>query len=262
MKDLKKKNRKLSKILEILVRKNKDSDIANSYIKAENYMRLNQDASDIMTARVDIFAIEISTSFSEVIDSIARSGFSRIPVYEEELDNIKGVLYVKDLFSFINNTKANWNHVIRDAFFIPETKNIGDLLKEFQDTKIHQAIVVDEYGSVIGIISMEDILEEIVGEIHDEYDDTKPALYSKIGHSSYVFAGKISINDFSKIIGLESDEVFEEAKGDADTLAGMLIEIAGRLPKRNEVIRFENYIFQIIKADNRKIEKIKLIIKQ
>lgn len=225
-------------------------------------IRLDNDVSDIMTARVDILALEFSTPFNEVMETIAKSGFSRIPVYENELDQIKGVLHVKDLFKYLCVDKEfEWNRIIREAFFVPETKDVNDLLKEFQEDKRHQAIVVDEFGSVVGIVSLEDILEEIVGEIIDEFDSLQPSLFTRLGKRSYLFAGKISINDFCKAIGLPDDKLFEEVKGDADTLAGMLIEIAGHLPKQGEKIKFQNYIFVVEKADNRRIEIVKLTIK-
>jgi len=225
-------------------------------------IRLDNEVSDIMTARVDVLALEISTPFSDVMEIIAKSGFSRIPVYEKELDQIKGVLHVKDLFKYLCTGKDfEWNKIIREPLFVPETKDVNDLLKEFQEEKRHQAIVVDEFGCVVGIVSLEDILEEIVGEISDEFDYFQPSLVTKLGKKSYAFAGKISINDFCKAIGLPDDKFFEDIKGEADTLAGMLIELAGHLPVKGETIKFENYFFIIEKADNRKVERIKLIIK-
>lgn len=225
-------------------------------------IRLDNEVSDIMTARVDILALEISTPFSEVMEIIAKSGFSRIPVYENELDQIKGVLHVKDLFKYLCAGKDfEWSKIIREPLFVPETKDVNDLLKEFQEEKRHQAIVVDEFGFVVGIVSLEDILEEIVGEISDEFDYLQPSLVTKLGKRSYEFAGKISINDFCKAIGLPDDKFFEDIKGEADSLAGMLIELAGHLPVKGETIKFENYFFIIEKADNRKVERIKLIIK-
>ncbi|MFA5540208.1 MAG: CBS domain-containing protein [Bacteroidales bacterium] len=260
---MKRKNKFLLRVARHIFEKHlNENDSKTHKLKTDSLIRLDHDVSEIMTARVDILAIEISTPYTEVIDIIAKSGFSRIPIYENELDQIKGVLYVKDLFKHMNNDDFNWVEVIREAFFVPESKNIADLLKEFQDTKRHQAIVVDEFGSVVGIVSLEDILEEIVGEINDEFDSLQPSLFSKIDTNTYMFIGKISINDFCKVIGLNDDEVFEDVKGDADTLAGMMIEIAGHLPLRGEIINFDKYSFQIEKADNRKIEKIKLRINE
>lgn len=257
------KNKFLLKIAKIIFAKSSNKyDIQSRKTRTESVIRLDHEVSEIMTARVDILAVDISTTYTKLIDIIAKSGFSRIPVYENELDQIQGVLYVKDLFKYMNKTNFNWVEVIREPFFVPETKNIGELLKEFQDSKRHQAIVVDEFGSVVGIVSLEDILEEIVGEINDEFDSLKPSLSSKIDHNTYIFIGKISINDFCKAIGLENDEIFDEIKGDADTLAGMMIEIAGHLPMKDEIIIFDKYSFHIEKADNRRIEKIKLIIQE
>jgi CBS domain containing-hemolysin-like protein len=224
-------------------------------------IKLDNDVSDIMTARVDILALEITTPFNEVMEVIAKSGFSRIPVYDKELDQIKGVLHVKDLFKYLCTKKEfEWSKIIREPLFVPETKDVNDLLKEFLEEKRHQAIIVDEFGCVVGIVSLEDILEEIVGEISDEFDSLRPSLFTRLGKKSYLFAGKISINDFCKAIGLPDDKFFEEVKGDADTLAGMLIEIAGHLPKKGEKVKFKNYFFIVEKADNRKIERVKLII--
>ncbi|MBP1629740.1 MAG: magnesium/cobalt efflux protein [Bacteroidetes bacterium] len=239
---------------------NKNVQYQNGALTEKKTFCLDNDVSEIMTARVDVTAIEISTKFSDVIEIIAKSGYSRIPIYEKELDQIKGVLYVKDLFKYLNHKDFDWTKVIREPFFVPENKNINDLLQEFQDTKRHQAIVVDEFGSFVGIVSLEDILEEIVGEIMDEFDFFKPSLSTKLDDYSYIFAGKISINDFCKAINLSDDTIFDEIKGDADTLAGMMIEIAGHLPIKGETLRFNNYNFIIEKADNRKIERIKLII--
>ncbi len=240
-------------------RSNDPTSIKHSNFKT---IRLDNDVSDIMTARVDILALECSTPFNEVMEIIAKSGFSRIPVYEKELDQIKGVLHVKDLFKYLCTDKEfAWSKIIREPFFVPESKDVNDLLKEFQEEKRHQAIVVDEFGFVVGIVSLEDILEEIVGEISDEFDYLQPSLVTKLGEKTYSFTGKISINDFCKAIGLEDDKFFEEIKGDADTLAGMLIELAGYLPRKGETIKFENYFFVIEKADNRKIERVKLIIR-
>lgn len=241
--------------------KNENSSLVGKNV-SKKVIRLDGDVSDIMTARVDILALEVCTSFSDVMEIIAKSGFSRIPVYEKELDQIKGVLHVKDLFKYLLTDKEfEWNKIIREPFFVPETKDVNDLLKEFQEEKRHQAIVVDEFGCVVGIVSLEDILEEIVGEIRDEFDPFQPSLVTKLGEKTYSFNGKISINDFCKAIGLPDDKFFEEVKGDADTLAGMLIELAGHLPVKGEIIKFENYFFVVERADNRKVERVRLIIK-
>lgn len=249
--------------LKLYLEEKKDKDNSNlERYPIRKTIGLDHDASDIMTARVDILALEASTPFNRVMEIIAESGFSRIPVYEKELDQIKGVLHVKDLFKYLCTGKEfEWSKIIREPFFIPETKDVNDLLKEFLEEKRHMAIVVDEFGFVTGIVSLEDILEEIVGEISDEFDNLKPSLVTRLGNTTYMFTGKISINDFCKAIGLPDDKVFQEVKGDADTLAGMLIEIAGHLPKKGETIKFDNYFFIIEKADNRKIERVKLIIK-
>ena len=214
----------------------------------------------IMKARVDVVAINNTTSFKEVISTILDCGHSRIPVYEESFDKIIGLLYVKDLLVHINkNDDFDWKGLIRTPFFVPENKKLDDLLKDFQEKKIHLAIVVDEYGGTSGIITLEDVLEEIVGEISDEFD-TDDVLYSKLDENTYVFDGKTSLNDVFKILNIEDTSMFEEITKDADTLAGLVIEIAGKIPLKNEKIVFKNFSFIIEASDKRRVKRIKLII--
>ncbi len=217
---------------------------------------------EIMTARVNVVSIEKDTAFNEVVKTIIESGHSRIPVYEGSFDKIVGVLYVKDIIPYLNNSEIfDWFSLIRAPFFVPENKKLDDLLKEFQEKKIHLAIIVDEYGGTSGIISLEDIIEEIVGEISDEFD-TEDIVYSKLDDSTYIFEGNTSIVDLSKILNLNDDDILDEMKKEAETLAGLIIEISGKIPQKNEKINFHHYSFIIEASDKRRIKRVKLIINQ
>lgn len=214
----------------------------------------------IMQARVDVMALEINTTYNKIIETILDSGYSRIPIYEESFDKIVGLIYVKDLLSHINEKDDfDWRSLMRKPFFIPESKKLDDLLKEFQEKKVHFAVVVDEYGGTSGIITLEDVLEEIVGEISDEFD-TEDVTYSKLDDNTYIFDGKTGINDLLKIINIEDESIFEEVKKDADTLAGLVIEIAGKIPLKNERIVFNQFTFIVEASDKRRVKRIKLII--
>jgi len=214
----------------------------------------------VMKARVDVIALEKNTSFKKVIETILECGHSRIPVYEDSFDKIIGLLYIKDLLPHIQKTdNFNWNNLVREPFFVPENKKLDDLLKEFQAMKIHLAIVADEYGGTSGIITLEDVLEEIVGEISDEFD-TDDIEYSKLDDHTYIFEGKTGLNDLFKIIELEDDSTFDEVRKEADTLAGLIIEIAGRIPLKNEKINHKHFSFIIEAADNRRIKRVKILI--
>ncbi len=213
----------------------------------------------IMKARVDAVSIEKNTPFNEVIDIILDCGHSRIPIYKESFDEIIGLLYIKDLLSYITEKdNFQWNSLIRNPFFVPENKKLDDLLKEFQEKKIHLAIVVDEYGGTSGIITLEDVLEEIVGDISDEFDSDEIS-YSKLDDNTYIFDGKTGLNSLYKILNIEDDTIFEEVKKDADTLAGLVIEIAGKIPKKNEKIVFKNFTFIIESSDTRRVKRVKLL---
>lgn len=217
------------------------------------------DVKEIMKARTDIFAININTKLGKLIPAIISSGYSRIPVYTDSLDNIKGVLYIKDLLPHINKPNSfRWQSLLRPPYFVPETKKINILLKEFQTKKIHMAIVLDEYGGTYGLITLEDILEEIVGEIIDEYDDEE-ITYKKIEENIFLFKGKTQLYDFYKITGTEID-VFDEVKGEADTLAGLILELEGEIPEKNDVIEYKNFIFNVTSVDNRRIKEVKVRI--
>ena len=216
--------------------------------------------SEVMRARVNVIAVENTTPFDEIISTILECGHSRIPVYEDSFDKVLGILYIKDLIPHINsNENFDWMSLIRTPFFVPENKKLDDLLKEFQEKKIHLAIVVDEYGGTSGIITLEDVIEEIVGEISDEFDEEDIA-YSKIDDNTYIFDGNISLNDLSKIIDLEDSEVLNEMKKEADTLAGLIIEVSGKIPQKNEKINFLNFSFIIEASDKRLIKRVKMIL--
>jgi len=216
----------------------------------------------VMNARMNVISIEKGTDFNKVISIILDCGHSRIPIYEKSFDKIVGLLYIKDLLPHIKESESfNWNRLIRKPFFVPENKKLDDLLKEFQEKKIHLAIVVDEYGGTSGIVTLEDVLEEIVGEISDEFDGEE-ITYSKLDNNTYIFEGKISLNDIFKIINLEDDSAFDELRKEVDSLAGLIIEIAGRIPHNGEKINYENFTFIIEAADKRRIKRVKLIIKE
>lgn len=217
----------------------------------------NTNVKQIMKPRMDVVCIDVAWDYKKILDIILDSGYSRIPVYEDNFDNVKGVLYIKDLLPHIDATDDfNWNALMRESFFVPENKKIDDLLKEFQDKKIHLAVVVDEFGGTSGIITLEDVIEEIVGEISDEFDDDE-LVYSKLDDRTYVFEAKIHLTDFSKVLGIDV-EYFEEARGEADTLAGFVLEIAGKFPEKNEEIAFEDIIFKVESRDGRRIKRIKV----
>lgn len=218
-----------------------------------------KDVSEIMRPRVDVVSIDIKTGFKEVIKVINKSGYSRIPVYIDSFDNISGILYIKDILP--HSHKANsfkWQTLIRPPFYVPDTKNISSLLEEFQKTKVHLAIVVDEYGGTSGIVTLEDILEEIVGDITDEFD-AEENFFSKVSENEYVFDAKVLLGDFYKVVNCD-DTIFDEIKGDADTLAGLILEIKGEIPSLHEEIKCKQFKFTIKEVDNRRIKQIKVKI--
>jgi putative hemolysin len=219
------------------------------------------EASEIMIPRIDVTAVEKNVSLNELRSIVINSGFSRIPVYDGSFDSIAGVLYIKDLLPYIDKEDYEWNSLLRTAMFVPENKKINVLLKEFQSRKIHMAVVVDEYGGTSGIITMEDILEEIVGEINDEYDDQEEQLYTKLDKNNYLFEAKISLQDFYKITGCK-EELFEPLKGESESLAGLILEVAGKIPLKNEVFRLGHLVFRIENADSRRIRQVKVTIQQ
>lgn len=216
-------------------------------------------AKDVMTSRVDIVDLEISTPFREVMHSIIENVYSRIPVYQENRDNIKGILYIKDLLPYLDKgDNFKWQSLIRPAYFVPETKMIDALLRDFQKNKIHIAIVVDEFGGTSGLVTMEDIIEEIVGEINDEYDEDERN-YVKLNDKEYIFEAKTLLTDFYRVLKIDED-LFESVEGEADTLAGLLLELKGEFPQLHEKILYGNYEFEVLKMDNRRILKVKVTV--
>ncbi|WP_405209220.1 gliding motility-associated protein GldE [Aquimarina sp. LLG6339-5] len=221
----------------------------------------NTDTKQVMKPRIDIFALNQDMKYTEVIPEIIEKGYSRIPVYEDSIDKVIGILYVKDLLPYINHKDYNWVDLVREPYFVPENKKLDDLLNDFKNKKNHLAIVVDEYGGTSGLISLEDIIEEIVGDISDEFDD-EDLIFSKLDDLNYVFEGRTSLKDFYKVLKLEDQTVFESKKGDAETIAGLLLEISGSFPKRGDVIVLEEYVFKIESLDNKRIKRIKLTINE
>ncbi len=219
----------------------------------------NTDTKQVMKNRMDIFALNEEQSFKEILPEIMQHGYSRIPVYKDSIDNITGILYVKDLIPYTDRKILDWKTLKREAYFVPENKKLDDLLNEFKEMKMHLAIVVDEYGGTSGLISLEDIIEEIVGEISDEFDD-EDLIFSKLDDSTFVFEGKTPLKDFYKVIKPEDPEIFEDEKGEAETLAGFLLEISKGFPKKNEIISFHNYAFTIEAFEGKRIKQIKLTI--
>ncbi|APX99180.1 protein involved in gliding motility GldE [Lacinutrix venerupis] len=219
----------------------------------------NTDTKQVMRPRLDIFALNIEQDYSEVIAEITANGYSRIPVYKDNVDKIEGILYVKDLLPHIDNKNFDWTTLLRDPFFVPENKKLDDLMSEFQEKKVHLAVVVDEYGGTSGLVSLEDIIEEIVGDLSDEFDD-EDVHYSKLDDNNYVFEGKTALKDFYKILKLEEETVFEDNKGEAETLAGFILEISGSFPRQASKINFENYVFTIEALDKKRIKRVKITL--
>ncbi|WP_136480430.1 gliding motility-associated protein GldE [Cognatitamlana onchidii] len=219
----------------------------------------NTDTKQVMRPRIDIFALNIEQKYAEIMPEIVANGYSRIPVYRDNVDTIEGILYVKDLLPYLDRKQFDWITLLREPFFVPENKKLDDLMAEFQEKKVHLAVVVDEYGGTSGLISLEDIIEEIVGDISDEFDD-EDLTYSKLDEKNYVFEGKTALKDFYKIIKVEDDTVFEENKGEAETIAGFVLEISGSFPKLNSKINFENYVFTIEAMDKKRIKLVKFTI--
>lgn len=217
------------------------------------------DTKQVMRPRIDIFALGEDMKFSEVLDEIKKHGYSRIPVYSENLDKVLGVLYVKDLLPYIERKNFNWLSLIREPYFVPENKKLDDLLMEFQDMKNHLAIVVDEYGGTSGIVTLEDIIEEIVGDISDEFDD-EDLIYSKLDDYNYVFEGKTTLKDFYRVVKIDNEDEFEEQKGESETIAGFVLEIAGGFPKRGEKVHFKEYQFLVESLDKKRLKQIKVTL--
>ncbi|MEB8328527.1 gliding motility-associated protein GldE [Flavobacteriaceae bacterium KMM 6897] len=217
----------------------------------------NTDTKQVMLPRIDIFALNVDMKFLEVLEEIKKNGYSRVPVYEENIDKVKGVLYVKDLLPYIDRKIFNWSTLLREPYFVPENKKLDDLLLEFQEKKNHLAIVVDEYGGTSGIVTLEDIIEEIVGDIIDEFDD-EDLVYSKLDDFNYVFDGKTALKDFYRVAKIEDEMDFEVRKGESETIAGFVLEIAGSFPKRGEKILFKGYTFIVESLDKKRLRQIKI----
>ena len=219
----------------------------------------NTDTKQVMRPRIDIFALSEELKFSEVLQEIRNHGYSRIPIFSENLDKVLGVLYVKDLLPYIDRKNYNWLSLIREPYFVPENKKLDDLLMEFQDKKNHLAVVVDEYGGTSGIVTLEDIIEEIVGDISDEFDD-EDLIYSKLDEFNYVFEGKTTLKDFYRVVKIDNEDEFEEQKGESETIAGFVLEIAGSFPKRGEKVKFNDYEFLVESLDKKRLKQIKVTL--
>jgi gliding motility-associated protein GldE len=237
-------------------------DIKEEQRMLEGIVRFGDEtAKEIMTSRQDVVDLDFKASFNEVLKCIVENNYSRIPVYQDNSDNVRGILYIKDLLPHLRKpANFRWQSLIRPPYFVPETKKIDDLLREFQENKVHIAIVVDEFGGTSGIVTLEDILEEIVGEINDEYDEDEKS-YVRINSNTFLFEGKTLLSDFYKILKLD-DEIFSEVEGDADTLAGLLLEIKGDFPEMHERIDYLNFTFEIQEMEERRISKVKVIVHQ
>ncbi|MGG5487731.1 gliding motility-associated protein GldE [Gaetbulibacter sp. PBL-D1] len=219
----------------------------------------NTDTKQVMRPRMDIFALNSEQKYSEIIPEIVKNGYSRIPVYKESIDTVVGILYVKDLLPYIDRKQFDWTSLLREPFFVPENKKLDDLMVEFQTKKVHLAVVVDEYGGTSGLVSLEDVIEEIVGDISDEFDD-EDLIYTIIDDKNFLFEGKTPLKDFYRIISLEDDSDFEEFKGEAETVAGFVLEISGIFPRVRSKINFKNYVFTIEALDKKRIKQVKFTI--
>ena len=219
----------------------------------------NTDTKQVMRPRIDIFALSENMKFPEVLLEIKKNGYSRIPVFSENMDNVMGVLYVKDLLPYIDRKTLNWMTLIREPYFVPENKKLDDLLLEFQEKKNHLAVVVDEYGGTSGIVTLEDIIEEIVGDISDEFDD-EDLIFSKLDDFNFVFEGKTTLRDFYKVTKIENEEEFELRKGESETIAGFVLEIAGSFPRKGERISFNDYRFVVESLDKKRLKQIKVTL--
>ncbi|MCR4603592.1 MAG: gliding motility-associated protein GldE [Prevotella sp.] len=236
------------------------TDIREEQNMLEGIVRFGDEtAKEVMTSRQDIVDLDFRSAFPDVIKCIVENNYSRIPVYQDSIDNVRGILYIKDLLPHLSKPASfRWQSLIRPPYFVPETKKIDDLLRDFQENKVHIAIVVDEFGGTSGLITLEDILEEIVGEINDEYDEEEKS-YVRLNANTYIFEGKTLLTDFYRILKID-DDVFEEVEGEADTLAGLLLELKGDFPMPHERIEYKHFKFEIVEIDGHRISKVKLVL--
>ena len=221
----------------------------------------NTDTKQVMCPRIDLFALSQEMDLETIINQILQRGFSRVPVYQETIDNVIGILYTKDLLPYLDRPNFKWQKLLKPPFYVPENKKLDDLLKEFQNKKIHLAVVVDEYGGTSGVITLEDVIEEIVGDISDEFDDEE-LIYSKLDNRTYVFDAKINLKDFYKVIEIDEDEGFEKAKGESESLAGFILELSQAFPKIGQVVLYNSYQFIIESVDRKRIKRVKVILPQ
>ena len=236
------------------------ADLKDEQNMLEGIVRFGDEtAKEIMTSRQDVVALDFRSTFAEVLQCIVENNYSRIPVYQNSIDNVRGILYIKDLLPHLGKPSTfRWQSLIRPPYFVPETKKIDDLLREFQANKVHIAIVVDEFGGTSGLVTLEDILEEIVGEINDEYDEEEHN-YVRVNANTYVFEAKTLLSDFYKVLKLD-DETFVDIEGDADTLAGLMLELKGDFPVVHEKLAYQNFTFEILELEERRISKVKVIV--
>ncbi|MDH5382025.1 MAG: gliding motility-associated protein GldE [Cyclobacteriaceae bacterium] len=248
----------MNRALELTTKHNESTEEERDILKGiVNFGTLT--VTQVMKSRIDITAIDKEIDFHELMDKINKSGFSRIPVYEETIDKINGILYVKDLLPYVENEEDfEWQELIRPGFYVPESKKVDALLKDFQEKRIHMAIVVDEYGGTSGLITLEDVIEEIIGEINDEFDEDD-IIYNKLDDNTYIFEGKTLLNDFCKIIDIEPSE-FDEVRGESETIGGLLLEINGKLPTVGERIVFDRFVFTTVAADQKRIKRVRILI--
>ena len=235
-------------------------DIKEEQRMLEGIVRFGDEtAKEVMTSRQDVVDLDFQSTFQEVLQCVVENNYSRIPVYQGDSDHIRGILYIKDLLPHLSKGSSfRWQTLIRPPYFVPETKKIDDLLREFQENKVHIAIVVDEFGGTSGIVTLEDVLEEIVGEINDEYDEDEKS-YQRINSNTFIFEGKTLLSDFYKILKVD-DDIFEEVEGDADTIAGLLLEIKGEFPRLREKIDYRDFTFEILEMEERRISKVKVVV--
>lgn len=250
----------LNQALEISVEKEEVTEEEKGILKGiVNFGTLS--VRQVMKSRMDITAFDKEINFHELMNQINKNGYSRIPIYSETIDKIEGILYIKDLLPHLDKEESfHWQDLLRPAFFVPESKKIDDLFKDFQEKQVHIAVIIDEYGGTAGLITMEDVIEEIVGEINDEFDDESHVAYNKLDNNTYVFEGKTSLNDFCKITNSDIS-VFDPVKGESESLGGLLLEINSKLPSAGEKVTFESFVFTVVAVDQRRIKRLRVHIK-